>query len=777
MRPSIPCLLWAGSLLLACDASQSVLPADDLPPVWTGAGDGLSRFVDVFVGTDDAPAVAHPVPNGAGGSTFPAAAAPFGLVQWGPDTVSATPPGYRYADDHIAAFSLTHLSGAGCPASRDFPVIPALGDVATASAAALPFHHDREVASPGFYEVQLQSGIQVDLTATVRSGLARFTFPPSTDALLILRNTMDGDLLVAQQADLQVLSPTLVTGSRLDSFCVSGTPTRIYMAARFDRPLTAEVFGEGESDPARSSQRHGGVALHIDTRTQRTVHMKVGLSAVSAQAALANLDAEIPGWDFDALHRKTLQTWDDYLGRVAVTGGDEASTRSLYSALYRVFLQPATWNDVDGAYFGFDQQVHAGDGHVHYAHFSGWDIYRSWVPLVALLAPQQTSDMMRSLILAAQQGGALPRWAYGASETGIMIGDPADVMIAASWAFGARDFDAAAALAWMRRGAEDVHARCNDVPARPGLAEYLDRHYCAVDGAEGLDGTTARTLEYAIADSAIARFAADQGDAGTAAQYQARAAYWRNVFDPSAAAGRYVGAMQPRRLADVGTAPDFVRSDVGSDRSVVEGSLEQYTFLVPQDVPGLIRALGGDALFIARLTDHLSQVNSGTQGTHLYIGNEPGFATPWLFPFAGAPEKTQEAVGRILDQAFALSPAGLPGNEDLGALASWQAWALMGLYPVVPGVGGLVISSPRFAQVSLRLPTGKTLRIVAQGRSSDSRHIQYIQDATWNGQPWSVPWLPASALQRGGDLSLSMASAPGRTWGVAPADRPQALIP
>lgn len=774
MRAAIPGSLLTLFLLAGCEATPELLPSPLPPPVSTLAGAGPSRYVNVFVGTDDAPPVESPVPNGRGGSTFPAASAPFGLVQWGPDTVSATPPGYRYADEHIAAFSLTHLNGAGCPASRDFPLLPAIGDLASATTAPLAFQHQRELASPGFYEVQLDSGIIVDLTAATHSGLGRFTFPPTTEARLSLRNAVEGDLLVAQQAELQVVSPTLITGSRLDAFCVSGTPTRIYLAARFDRPFVAEVFGAGETDPTHSHQLTGGLSLRFDTRLNPVVHMKVGLSAISTAAALANLDAELPAWDFDALHRQTLASWDGYLGRVTVEEGSDEAQQALYSALYRVLLQPAVWSDVDGRYFGFDQRVHPSDGHVHYAHFSGWDIYRSWIALVALLAPSETSDMMRSLILAGQQGGALPRWAYGASETGIMIGDPAAILLANAWAFGARDFDARAALALMKHAAEDPAASCNDIAARPGLADYLSRHFCPVDGSEGLDGTTARTLEYAIADAAIARFAAAQGDAATAAQYQARAAYWQNVFDPSAPAGAYRGAMQPRRAVDRGGSPDFVRSPVESSSAVIEGSLEQYTFMVPHDVPGLIRALGGDANFIARLDEHLAQLNSGTHGRHFYIGNEPGFATPWLYAFAGAPHKTQAAVQRILQQAFALTPSGLPGNEDLGATSSWQAWALLGLYPVVPGVGGLLLSTPSLPRLSLTLGSGARLRITAPAPTARAR---YITGVLWNGRPWPGPWLPLAELAQGGELALTLAETPSPSWGTAPADRPQSHLP
>ena len=730
--------------------------------------------MNVFVGSDDAMGVDNPVSNGSGGSTFPAASAPFGMVQLGPDTLNAVPPGYKYSDDQIASFSINHLNGAGCPAQRDLPIVPAVGDLQTAVASYLPFRHANEIASPGFYEVRLDSGITVDLTATQRTGMARFTFPPVEDARLLLRNAMEWDVLVAEGASMEIVSPTEIVGWRLDAFCVSGTPTRIYYAVRFDRPFAATAFGDAQATDTKLTNLYSGLALTFDARQNAVVHMKIGLSSVSSQNARANLDAENRDWDFNVTRQKTLETWNDFLGRATVQGGSDTQKQMFYSALYRVFLQPALWSDVDGSYFGFDQQAHPSDGHAHYANFSGWDIYRSWIQLVALLAPAETSDMVRSLILDGQQGGALPQWAYGVSETSVMIGDPSDVIIANAWAFGAQDFDAAAALAIMKHGASDPSATCNGLRSRPGLADYMNRHYCPADALDKVHGPVATTMEYAIADSAIGRFAAMIGDQATAMEYGARGEYWKNVFDVNATAGSFKGYVQPRLGADVSGAPAFLPASVSSSSSVVEGSIAQYSFLVPQNVAGLVTAMGGDAAFIARLDDHLIDVNAGTQGTRFYIGNEPGFATPWEYPFAGAPWKTQEVVHRILNSAFAVSPGGLPGNEDLGATSSWLVWAMLGIYPEVPGVPGFIIGSPSFAQVDLKMPGQKSFRITARDVSPQAF---YVQDATLNGKPRAIPWLPVSQMQAGGELSLGMAAAPNTTWGSAPADRPQAVIP
>jgi predicted alpha-1,2-mannosidase len=314
---------------------------------------------------------------------------------------------------------------------------------------------------------------------------------------------------------------------------------------------------------------------------------------------------------------------------------------------------------------------------------------------------------------------------------------------------------------------------CSGMRTRPGLADYLSHHYCPEDGTDQVSGPTATTLEYAIADAAIGRFAAMQGDQARAAEFAARGQYWHNVFDPAATSGAFAGYMQPRLAMDVNGAPAFRATDVGSGHSVIEGSLAQYTFLVPQDVPGLVTALGGDAQFIARLDDHLMQVNAGTHGPYFYIGNEPGFATPWEYPFAGAPWKTQEAVTRIARTAFSVAPSGLPGNEDLGAMSSWLVWAMLGIYPEVPGVPGLVIGSPAFPAVDLQVAGRQHFRITARDVSPAAI---YIQDATLNGSALPGPWLPLLQMRDGGELALTMGAGANMMWGAAAASRPQALM-
>src|SRR6185437_593191 len=261
--------------------------------------------------------------------------------------------------------------------------------------------------------------------------------------------------------------------------------------------------------------------------------MKVGLSYVSEAGALANLEAESPGWDFDAVHQAAIDRWNGYLGRVDVEGGTKDQSTAFYTALYHVLLQPGVAGDVGGAFMGFDGQVHQASGYTRYADFSGWDIYRSWVQLASVIAPAETSDMMASLVAASGECGALPKWALESTETSVMVGDPADAILANAYAFGARNFDAKAALAAMVKGATDPTAACGVYPVRKGLADYLALHYCPVDGTGAPAGSPAVTLEYAIADFSVAQLAGALGDTATQQTFLARGAYWKNLFDPS----------------------------------------------------------------------------------------------------------------------------------------------------------------------------------------------------------------------------------------------------
>jgi predicted alpha-1,2-mannosidase len=732
-----------------------------------------STFVNPFVGTD---ATANASPKVTGnfrvGSTFPGAALPFGMVQWSPDTPQAIPAGYAYADDTIDAFSLTHLSGAGCSAERDFPVFPFATQPDFGISPEDGFSHADEKASPGFYEVKLQSGIVVDLTATARSGLARFTFPPGADAHVTVTAGRRADMLLMTSFDAHVVGSDALTGSRTSgSFCFTNSHYTVHFAARFDRPFSD--FGTFDGGIPTTGSRdvssvEGGLYLRFPTDGTRVVHMKVGLSYVSVENALANLEVEDPGWDFDAVHTAAIGRWNDYLGRVIVAGGSDDDQRAFYTALYHAFLQPAVFSDVDGSAVGFDGRTLKDSDHPRYANFSGWDVYRCWIHLTSVLAPKEASAFVRSIVAAGGECGAMPKWSLANDETGVMVGTPADPTIAGAWAFGVRDFDAAAAQRLMVRGATDPTAKCHAYLARPGLSDYLARGFCPSDERATPSGTSI-TLEYALDDFAIAQFAGATGDSATSATFLGRAKSWHNVFDPTYTVGAQKGFMQPRLNADVSGQPNFRHVDPSSEEGFVEGSAAQYTFVVPHDPYGLVAALGGDATTVARLDDLFTQLNDGTSSRYLYIGNEPSFATPWLYPFAGAPHRTQAIVRKILHEVFTTSPGGLPGNDDLGAMSAWQAWAMLGMYPVVPGNDVLVLGSPLFDKATVKLPSGATLVVTGHGGGPDA---PYVQSVTMNGAPLTRSFVRWSELANGATLDFALGPTANTAWGAAPAERP-----
>jgi predicted alpha-1,2-mannosidase len=752
--------------------------ANDPPPVATDAGDGPAHWVVPFVGTADAHAP-NPVTNGTMGSTFPGAAAPFGMVQWSPDTPTAGPPGYAFVDDTILGFSLTHLNGAGCTAMRDFPVMPVVGAWDGSADPTDGFSHDREVAWPGYYEVELDSGIRVDLTATQRAGLARFTFPSGAGGTVVLAGARQHEALVAKDFEATIRPDGVVLGSREDAFfCGTAPHYRTYFAMRLER-AAAEIgtWSAGATSPGATTVQgdHAGVYARFDGAGGRVVEVKIGLSYVSADAALANLDAEMPSWDFEATRATTLARWNEMLGRIAVEGGADAQKQTFYTALYHSLVQPAVASDVNGDFVGFDGQKRNASGYVRYQNFSGWDVYRSWVELAAMIAPTETGDMMRSLVEAGDECGAMPKWSLANTETGVMVGDPADAILASAWAFGARGFDVAHALELANKGATDPSAACNGVRVRPGIVDYLARGYCPVDGADQPDGPASTTLEYAIADFAIAELAKDAGDDATAATFLARAKNWKNVFDPALVANGFSGYVAPRYLADQNGAPHFDETiDVSHTAYFVEGNPTQYTFMVPYDVAGLVSALGGDAATVARLDAFFEELNAGTQRPHAYMGNEPNFFTPWEYPWAGAPSRTQAVVKDIVAQLFTPKPDGLPGNDDLGATSSWAVWAMLGMYPIAPGVGGLVVGSPTFAKETIAAPGAAPIVITAARSAPDDA---YVQSLAVDGADRTKAWIDWSEIAGGGSIDFTLASQPSATWGVSAADRPPSWLP
>jgi predicted alpha-1,2-mannosidase len=788
------------------------------------AGDYAAR-VDPFAGTRPGPGTFG------GGHNFPGASAPFGMVQWSPDTTPAAPHsgGYDHRDNHLSGFSLTHLSGAGCALYGDFPFLPTTEPLtsspAQAGSAGLDgkfqpgFSHAEEQARPGFYAARLNpiggADIGVALTATTRTGMARFSFPanPHSSVLINAGGSAQPDDFAAVAVDpgRREISGTASSGL----FCGQRPRYRVYFAAVFNRRFDAYgTWKDGSLDrdglAAEDSQgppqnprgtAQAGAFASFDTRGNRVVTARVGVSFVSVAGARANLDAESRGAGFAALASRARRHWDQALGRVRVGGGPERLLDTFYTALYHAFLAPRTFNDVTGEYPGMDGAIHRVRGRTQYADFSGWDIYRSEVPLLALLVPERAGEMMRSLLADAEQSGCLPRWPYAGGQSMTMVGDSADPILASAAAFGAGGFDQAAALAAMLRGATGPCRSANgEYLERQGLAEYQALGYVPFDvdtntrnansiygSPEAVWGSAATTLEYAVDDFAIAQLAArSQHDRATYRAFMRRSASWRRLYNPA-------GGMIEPRYSDGGFPQPY---DNLAGGGFVEGNSAQYTWMVPHDPAGLVARMGGPARAAARLDGFLRELNGGPGGTHTdhaLLGNEPTLQTPWLYDWMRRPYRTQAAVRRALLGLYDTSPDGYPGNDDLGTLSAWYVFGAMGLYPEVPGMGVLAIGSPLFARTEIRLPHGRRALILASAREvttagrGKKRHRQvtalspstapYVQSLRLNGHAYERPWTTYCALARGANLSFQLGLHPDRQWGAAAAAVPPSFGP
>ena len=736
--------------VLVCVLLTVLGVAGTATPPARAAEDHLTRYVDPFIGTDDSTAP-DPVPGGSGGSTYPGAVVPFGGVQFGPDTPTASPSGYRYSDASVEDFSLTHFDGAGCSNGEDLPLLPVTGDLALSpgtdwTAYASGYGKAAESASPGAYRTRLDRyGTDVELTATTRTGMGRLTYPPTGSARLLVGT---GRSATGTRAGSVRIDGSELTGSvTAGGFCGSSKTYQIYFDLRFDREPTGFGTWSGaalETGSAAASGADTGAYVTFDTTGAGTVQFKVGLSYVSVAGARRNLDAENAGWDFAAVRGAAAGAWDRMLGRVLVAGGTDTDLRKFYTALYHVFQSPNISSDVTGDYRGFDGAVHNA-AHPVYQNYSGWDVYRSWAALVALTSPAEASDIAESMVLDGRQGGLLPKWSQQTNETFVMNGDPGPIVVSSLYAFGARDFDTATALALMEKASEGGTAQGS--PIRGRQTTYTGLHY--------LPGDPADSLEYSASDFAVAQFAGALGDTAAHDTHLARAGWWRDTYGPES------GYLQPRDDAGRWAWP----LDPASPAHFTEGNAAQYTWMVPYDHAGLIDAMGGRRSAVQRLDHHFTELNAGQSRPYYYIGNEPEHGVPWTYNFARHPAGASAAVRRIAAESFTTGPGGLPGNDDLGATSAWYVWAALGMYPVTPGADTLALHGPGFPSILIRRPAGD-ITVSSSGTGG------FVRSLAVDGAATGHSYLRYPDLATGAVLTYTMGPSPDSAWGTGAQDVP-----
>ncbi|MFJ4006499.1 GH92 family glycosyl hydrolase [Streptomyces sp. NPDC090023] len=736
----------------------------------------LTDLVNPFIGTQNE------------GNTYPGAAVPFGMVQLSPDTGHNT--GYDYGQDHIRGFSLVHLSGVGCGLGGDLPVLPTTGDVTTTDYAkyAARFSHDDESASPGYYRVGLDTGIEAELTATARTGVQRYTFPATDKANVLLNAGQSLHTKVATEVEI-LDDHTVRTKLTGRGFCQDTVPYTLYTVTRFDRPFTAHGTWTGSTVTEGAKTGADGAFLRFDTRKDRTVEATTALSYVDARGALGNLRAE-GGRSFDAVRGAAQRAWEDRLDDVRARGGSDTLRRTFYSSLYRSFLAPNIGSDTDGRYTGWDQKTHRTQGFTYYQNWSLWDTYRTQSQLLSLLAPREARDMGISVIRIDEESGWLPKWGYGTVETNIMTGDPVTPFLTNAYQQGLLHGWEERAYQALKKNADGVPPAGSPAVGREANREYLadgfapyvkDRPH-AKPGDSDYDHGASATLEYALSDAMLSRMARDLGHRADADRYAARAQNYRRVFDPS------TGFFRARDASGAFTGP----ADPAKSEGFHEGTSWQYQWLVPQDLPGMVDLIGGEQAANDRLDSffaygQLTEDPAKTarevwvNGPYDYYNadkynpqNEPDLIAPYTYLSTGQPWKTTDVVHAALT-LFTDGPTGMTGNDDLGTMSAWNVLSSIGVFPVQPGYDTWGLSTPVFDRVDLTLdrryyPHG-ALTITAPCTSADTR---YVRSARLDGAAYGRTYLTTEALRTHRSLSFTVGSTPS-SWGTGADAGPPAL--
>ena len=686
------------------------------------AGSNYARQVNTLIGT-----------KGVGltsGYLYPGATYPYGMVQFTPSYFSKR-----------SGFVINQLSGGGCEHMGNFPTFPVKGKLKMSPDNILNYRINisEEKGHAGYYEAMVQEDIKAKLTVTERTGMASYEYPADQQyGTVIIGGGISATPI--EQAAIVITAPNKCEGyAEGGNFCGLRTPYKVYFVAEFDADaLESGTWKRDELKPNTTfaEGEYSGVYFTFDVSKKKNVQYKIGVSYVSVENARENLKAENTGWDFLQIQNQAESKWNHYLGKIEVEGTNPDRATQFYTHLYRSFIHPNVCSDVNGEYMGADFRVHKSRSK-HYTSFSNWDTYRTQIQLLSMLDPEVASDIVISHQLFAEEaGGAFPRWVMANIETGVMQGDPTPILISNAYAFGARNYDPKPIFKIMRRGAEEPGAMSQDVEARPGLKQYLDKGYY----------NASIQLEYTSADFAIAQFALHAvGDEFASWRYFHFARSWRNLYNPE------TGWLQSRN-------PDGSWKPLTEDFR--ESTYKNYFWMVPYDIAGLIEIIGGKAVAEKRLDEFFTRLDAGYNDAWFASGNEPSFHIPWIYNWVGTPYKTQEIINRVLNEQYSSKIDGLPGNDDLGTMGAWYVFACIGLYPEIPGVGGFTVNTPIFSSVKVHLKKGD---IVIKGGSE--KNI-YIKNMKLNGKPYDSTWLDWDQLNNGATIEYTTSSKPDVKWGT-----------
>jgi len=707
----------------------------------SGQAEQLSKFVDPFIGT-----AYH-------GHTYPGAAFPFGQIQLSPDNGTQGwdwCSGYHYSDSILAGFSHLHLSGTGIGDLADISFLPVGTDVTFKkgehnadfiSRYAGKYSHDQESAKPGFYSVILKdSDIKAELTVTERAGLHRYTFPEKGENNLIINLGFAINWDKPYKTSMTVVDSKLVTGSRLSTGWAKDQ--HVYFAARFSSPIASSAI-----DTVGGDSRTVGVLQF----KEKQIMVKVGISSVSAENALANLDASLPGWDFEGTAQAASEAWDEALSKINIESSDTDQKKIFYTSLYHTMVAPSLFSDLNGEFKGVNGDVQKANGYNRYTVFSLWDTYRALHPLFTLTQQSRVNDMVKSMLDHYKQTGLLPVWELHGNETWCMVANHSISVIAEAILKEIGDFDHELAYEAMKT---------TSMYNRDGMGLYDKLGYMPADS---IQQSVAKSEEIAIDDWAVAAVAKKLGKTEDAAYFTKRSLNYRNYFD------KETGFMRGKLANGQWTTPFDPAFSKHEGSDYTEGNAWQYLWLAPHDVQGLIGLLGGKEPFVTKL-DQLFKVEEGVKGEEASSdisgligayahGNEPGHHTTFLFNYAGWAWRTQELNRQIQTTMYTTAPDGLCGNEDCGQMSAWYIFSALGFYPVNPSDLTYQIGSPIVQQAKIEVSPGKYFTVKAPAASKENK---YVSEVKLNGKVLSKSYITHQEIINGGTLEFAMSAQPNK---------------
>lgn len=723
---------------------KNIIPAGVILFLFSCSGPGvkeiseerLTQFVDPFIGTDY-----H-------GHTFPGAAWPFGQVQLSPDNGTQGwdwCSGYHYSDSTIAGFSHLHLSGTGIGDLADISFLPVTSEVTFSkdesnagfvARYSARYKHEDETAEPGYYSVTMDNGIKAEFTVTERAGFHRYTFPETGKPGLIINPGFAINWDRPYKTSLNTVDSTLVTGMRLSRGWAADQ--HVWFAARFSVPFISSQIGyPGGEERTTGHFRFNGNELMI----------KVGISSVSIENAIANLDSSLPGWDFETARKEASDAWEKELSKIRITTEDVDQKTVFYTALYHTMIAPALFSDLNGEFKGTKGNVMKAEGYNRYTIFSLWDTYRALHPLYTIIQQPRVNDMVRSMLDHYKQDKLLPVWELQGNETFCMVGNHAISVIAEAILKDIGDFDRELAF-------EAIKA--SSLYDRDGMKYHDSLGYMPADK---IQQSVAKALEVAIDDWAVAEAARKLGKTEDAEYFSKRSENFRNYFDPE------TGFMRGKLSNGEWTTPFDPAFSKHEGSDYTEGNAWQYLWLVPQNVEGLISLLGGKESFADKL-EQLFLVEEGVKGEEASAdisgligayahGNEPGHHTTFLFNYAGRPWRSQELNRQIQTTMYTNSPDGLCGNEDCGQMSAWYVFSALGFYPVNPAELKYQFGSPLIREAVIQVAPGKYFTVRAPDASPDAK---YISKVLLNGKEIERTYITHREIMDGGTIEFIMST-------------------